>query len=341
MKAVVCTKYGPPEVLQLKEVEKPVPEENEVLIKIYATTVSSGDDRIRGYKVPLLYWLPFRIAMGFTGPRKKIQGAALAGEIEAVGKTVSLFKKGDRVFGSTGMEFGCYAEYTCVPVADLPDVDLFYRKEAALVKMPANMTYEEAVAVPFGGLTALHFLRKGNIRSGQEVLIYGASGAVGTSAVQLAKTFGAVVTGVCSTANLKMVQSLGADRVIDYTKEDFSKSGMTYDIIFDTVGKSPFSGCLKSLKKNGLYLRAVHMDPLSIIRGLWTNLTTSHKVIGGVGTEKIEDLIFLRELVEAGKLKAVIDRTYPLDQIVDAHRYVEKGHKKGNVVITVNHHSKS
>jgi NADPH:quinone reductase-like Zn-dependent oxidoreductase len=341
MKAIVCTKYGPPDVLQLKEVEKPIHKDNEVLIKIYATTVSSGDDRIRGYKVPLLYWLPFRLAMGFKGPRKKIQGAALAGEIEAVGKEVNLFKKGDQVFGSTGMGFGCYAEYTCVPIADLPDVDLFYRKEGALAKKPANMTYEEAVTVPFGGPTALHFLRKGNIQRGQKVLIYGASGAVGTSAVQLAKYFGAVVTGVCSTANLELVKSLGADKVIDYTKEDFSKSGETYDIIFDTVGKSPFSGCLKSLQKKGVYLRAVHMDLLSIIRGLWTNLTSSKKIIAGVGTEKIEDLIFLKELVEAGKLKPVIDRRYPLEQIVEAHRYVEKGHKKGNVVLTVKHDNKS
>jgi len=303
MKAVVCTKYGPPEVLQLKEVEKPTPRDNEALIKIYAT--------------------------GFKGPRKKIQGAALAGEIEAVGKEVKLFRKGDQIFGSTGMGFGCYAEYTSVPIMDLPDVDLFYRKEGALVKKPANMTYEEAVTVPFGGFTALGFLRKGNIQKGQKVLIYGASGAVGTSAIQLAKYFGAIVTGVCSTANLKLVKSLGADSVIDYAKEDFSKNGETYDIIFDAVGKSPFSGCLRSLKKNGVYLRAVHMDLLSIVRGLWTNLTSSKKIIAGVGTEKIEDLIFLKELVEVGKLKAVIDRCYPLEQIVEANYSTKSGSWEG------------
>ena len=322
MKAIVCTKYGPPEVLQLKEVEKPTPKDNEVLIKIFATTVTSGDMRMRSFKVPPLPWLPMRIIMGFRGPRKKIFGTDLAGEIESVGKDVKLFKKGDQIFGSTG-GFGAHAEYVCLS------------EEEVLATKPINMTYEEAAPVFFAGHTALHFLRKGNIQSGQKVLIYGASGAVGTFAVQLARYFGAEVTGVCSTTNLEMVKSLGADKVIDYTKEDFTKSGETYDIIFDTVGKSPFSGCVKSLKKKGFYLRAVHMTLSPIVRGLWTSMTSSKKVIGGVATEHKEDLIFLKELIEAGKIKPVIDRRYPLEQIAEAHGYVEKGHKRGNVVITL------
>jgi NADPH:quinone reductase-like Zn-dependent oxidoreductase len=330
MKAIVCTKYGPPDVLQLKEVKKPAPSDSEVLIKIFATTVTSGDVRIRTATFGRLYWLPARLAMGFRGPRKPILGVDLAGEVEAVGKDVKLFKEGDQVFGST-FDFGsgAYAEYKCLP------------EDAVLEIKPANMTYEEAAPVFFGGHTALYYLRQGNIKSGQKVLIYGASGALGTYAVQLARYFGAEVTGVCSTTNLEMVKSLGADKVIDYTKEDFTKSGETYDIIFDTVGKSPFSGCVRSLKEKGFYLRAVHMELSSIVRGLWTSMTTSKKVIGGVAGEKTEDLSFLRELIEAGKINPVIDRRYPLEQIVEAHRYVEKGHKKGNVVITVEHNNKT
>jgi 2-desacetyl-2-hydroxyethyl bacteriochlorophyllide A dehydrogenase len=327
MKAIVCTKYGPPEVLQLQEVEKPTPGDDEVLIKIFATTVTSGDMRIRSFKVPPLPWLPFRIFLGLRGPRNKILGMELAGEIESAGKDVKLFKKGDRVFGSTG-GFGAHAEYVCLS------------EDAVLAIKPANMTYEEAAAVFFAGHTSLHFLRQGNIQRGQKVLIYGASGAVGTSAVQLARYFGAEVTGVCSTTNLELVKSLGADKVIDYTKEDFTKSGETYDIIFDTVGRSPFSACIRSLKKKGVYLRAVHMTLSPIVQGLWTSMTSSKKVIGGVASEHKEDLIFLKELIETGKIKSVIDRVYPLEEIVEAHRYVEKGHKKGNVVITVEHNRK-
>ena len=319
MKAIVYTRYGSPDVLQLKEVAKPAPKDNEVLIKIYATTVTSGDCRVRKAD-------PFAIRFfnGLTKPKKTtILGNELAGEIEEAGKNVKLFRKGDQVFGQAGMGLGANAEYICL------------REDATLVLKPKNLTYEEAASIPFGGNTALHFLRKGNIRSSQKVLIYGASGSLGTAAVQLAKNFGADVTGVCSTVNVELVKSLGADKVIDYTKEDFTKIGQTYDIIFDTTGKSPFSGCVKSLKQKGIYLRAVHMSLSSIVRGLWTSMTSSKKVIGGVASELKENLVFLKELIDMGKLKPVIDKCYPFEQIVEAHRYVDKGHKRGNVAITV------
>ncbi len=321
MKAVICTKYGPPEVLKLTEVEKPIPKDNEVLIKVHATTVSSADINLRGAKYPTFLWLPLRIISGFRGPKKTILGSELAGEIEAVGKDVKLFKKGDQVFGLSSA-VGTNAEYTCLP-------------EGTVVIKPTDMTYEEAVAVPFGGLAALPFLRdNGNIQSGQKVLIYGASGSVGIFAVQLAKYYGAEVTGVCSTTNLEMVKSIGADKVIDYTQEDFTKSGDTYDIIVDVVSKSSFSRCKGSLKQRGIYL--VTVPTLAIIlQMLWTSMIGSKKVILGIGSEKTEDLIFLKELIEAGKIKPLIDRRYTLEQIVEAHRYVDKGHKKGNVVITV------
>jgi len=319
MKAVVYNKYGSPDVLQLKEVEKPVPKDNEVLIKIFATSVTSGDCRMRKAD-------PFAVRFfnGLTRPQKvTILGNELAGEIEAIGKDVRLFRKGDQVFGQAGMSLGANAEYICL------------REDAALALKPVNISFEEAATIPFGGNTALHFLKKGNILSNQKVLIYGASGSLGTAAVQLAINFGTEVTGVCSTANVELVKSLGADKVIDYTKEDFTKNGQTYDIIFDTTGKSPFSGCIKSLKQKGIYLRAVHMSISSIIRGLWVSMTTSKKVIGGVASELKENLIFLKDLIDNGRLKPVIDRSYPFEQIAEAHRYVDKGHKKGNVAITV------
>jgi NADPH:quinone reductase-like Zn-dependent oxidoreductase len=322
MKAIVCTKYGPPEVLQLKEVETPVPRDNEVRIRILATTVTSGDSRVRSFTVPFSFWLLARIALGLRKPKKAILGSELAGEIELAGEDVKLFKKGDQVFAYPGHNGGAYAEYICMP------------ENGCLAIKPANMTFEEAAAIPFGGNTALHFLRKGNVRSGQKVLIYGASGSVGTYAVQLAKYFGAEVTGVCGTANLELVTSLGADKVIDYTKEDFTKNGETYDVIFDAVGKGPFSGCMRSLKKEGIYLQAV-AAPALMVRMRWTSMISSKKLIGGTATPETENLIYLKQLVEAGKIKPVIDRSYPLEQIIEAHRYVDKGHKKGNVVITI------
>jgi NADPH:quinone reductase-like Zn-dependent oxidoreductase len=327
VKAIVYEKYGPPEVLQLKEVEKPSPKDNEVLIKVYATSVTTGDVNARGFVfVPPGLGVLGRLFFGLRKPKKAILGIELAGEIEAVGSGVRLFKEGDQVFGIDGNDLGAYAEYKCL------------LEEGVLTIKPANMTYEEAAAVPNGALTALYFLRdKGNIQSGQEVLINGASGSVGAAAVQLAKHFGAEVTGVCSTTNLELVKSLGADKVIDYTQEDFTQSGETYDIIFDTVvGKTSFSGCRNSIKQKGLYL-AVAGGLKELIQMLWTSIIGSKKVIfgGGMACERKENLLFIKELVEAGEIKPVIDRRYPLEQMVEAHRYVDKGHKKGNVVITV------
>ncbi len=328
MKAIVYTKYGPPDVLQLKEVEKPTPKDDEVLIRVYAATVIAGDCELRSFKFPIWVWLPLRIYAGLIRPtRVNILGQELAGEIESVGKDVKLFSKGDQVFAATEISCGAYAEYKCM------------REEKTLAIKPANMTYEEAAAVPTGGLNALHYLRKGNIQSGEKILINGASGNIGSFAVQLAKYFGAEVTGVDSTGKLDMLRSIGADHVIDYTQEDFTKSG-TYDVIFDVVGKSSFSGIIRSLKQNGRYLM-VNPRLFKMVRGLWTSMISSKKVIFEFASYKSEDLIFLKELIEAGKIKSVIDRCYPLEQVAEAHRYVDKGHKKGNVVITWEHNNKT
>jgi NADPH:quinone reductase-like Zn-dependent oxidoreductase len=266
-----------------------------------------------------------RIYMGFRKPRDIILGQELAGEIESVGKEVKLFKQGDQVFATTGFGFGAYTEYKCLPEEP---------KMGVLATKPANMTYAEAAAVPTGALEALHFLRRADIHSGQKVLIIGAGGSIGTFAVQLAKYFGAEVTGVDSPGKLDMLRSLGADHVIDYTKEDFTKSAETYDVIFDVMGKSSFSGIISSLKQNGRYLLG-NPGLSQVVRGRWTSLRTSKKVIIGAAIQKTEDLIFLKELIEAGKIKSVIDRCYPLEQIAEAHRYVDTGQKKGNVVITI------
>ena len=320
MKAIVYEKYGTPEVLHLKEVEKPTPEDNEVLVKIHATTVTKYDCWARSSTAPPGFWLPSRIASGIRKPKQTILGTDFAGEIESVGKDVKGFKIGDQVFGFIS-RLGAYAEYMCLP-------------EKGVAIKPANMTYEEAVAVVQGGLTALYFLRKGNIQSGQKVLIFGASGGIGIYAVQLAKYYGAEVTGVCSIPKLEMVKSLGADKVIDYTKEDFTKNSQTYDIIFDTVGKTSVSRSLRSLEEKGLYIFAT-FGLVMLIRAFWLTRKCSKRAIFGVIEESAEDLLFLKELIEAGEIKPVIDRSYPLEQTAEAHRYVETGHKKGNVVITI------
>jgi len=326
MKAMVWTAYGPPDVLQLKEVEKPVPKDNEVLIRIIATTVETGDCEMRRYQIHNYLWLPLRLYLGLIKPRIKILGQQLAGEVEAVGKAVKRFKPGDPVFAPVDAGFGTYAEYKCLP------------ENAALAIKPDSMPYQEATTVPVGGLNALHFLRRGNIAPGQKVLIYGSTGSIGTFAVQLARVFGAEVTAVCSTSKMELVKSLGADKVIDYRKEDFTDNGECYDVIFDTVGKSPFSCALKSLKPGGRYLLA-NPNFREQLRGLWESLTGSRKVISMVASYRTEDMIYLKQLIEAGELKPVIDRCYPLEQVAEAHRYVEKGHKTGNVVITLVHNT--
>jgi len=330
MKAIVHTAYGPPDELQLKEVEKPVPKGDEVLIRIHATTVTTSDCNVRNLTfVPKLFLLPMRMQFGFTKPRNNILGLDLAGDVEAVGKDVTRFRIGDQVFGTTEPAYGAHAEYICLP------------EDGVLTNKPANMTYEEAATIPVMANTALHFIRDlGNVQGGQKVLINGASGGIGTFAAQLAKYYGAEVTGVCSTTNLEMVKSLGADRVIDYTKEDFTQSGETYDVIFDAVGKSSFLRCRSSLKKNGIYLDTLP-KLATLLQMLWTSVMGSKKVKMGGAPAKVENLLFLKDLIEAGKLRTVIDRRYPLEQTAEAFRYVEKGHKKGNVVITVEHNNKT
>jgi NADPH:quinone reductase-like Zn-dependent oxidoreductase len=338
MKAIVCTEFGPPDVLHLEEVEKPTPRDNEVLIRVYATSVNYGDLVARNFKnitprqfkMPFLFWLLSRIFFGLNKPKIKILGSEFAGEIEAVGKDITLFKEGDPVFGYLGQNMGAYAEYLCMP------------EDGVLAIKPANISYEEAAVVPMGAIMALHLLReKGNIQPGQKVLVNGASGGIGSAAVQIAKTFGAEVTGVCGTPRLEFVKSLGADKVIDYTQEDFTQSGETYDLIFDILGKGSFSRARSSLTPNGRYLFA-SFKMKQLLQMLWTSMIgSSKKVICALAPGSTEDLIAVKELIEAGKIKSIIDRSFPMEQAAEAHRYVEEGHKKGPVVITVAYNNKT
>jgi 2-desacetyl-2-hydroxyethyl bacteriochlorophyllide A dehydrogenase len=317
MKAIVYTQYGSPEVLQLKDVPKPTPKDNEILLRIKATAVNSGDVRLRKAD-------PFavRFFFGFRKPKINILGSVFSGEVESVGSRVKLFKVGDQVFGHTNMSFGAYAEYICLP------------ENGSLALKPVNILHNEAAAIPFGGVTALHFIKKALIKENQKVLVVGASGAVGSAAVQLAKWYGAVVTGVCSTANIDLVKSIGADKVIDYTKEDFTRNGEVYDLIFDAVNTISVARSLRSLAKNGvMILSAAGMSEM--LQGMWINMTSNRKVMTGVIRHKAEDITFLKELIETGKFTPVVDRTYPIEKIVEAHAYVEKGHKKGNITINI------
>lgn len=319
MKAIVCTQYGAPEFLKLVEVEKPAPKENEVLIKIHATSVTSGDARIRRADPFII-----RLLFGWKNPRQSVLGVVVSGEVEAVGNAVTKFKVGDQVFGSAGMDFGAHAEYVSVS------------EDAMITLKPTSMSYEEAAAIPFGATAALYFLNAANIKPGQKVLIYGASGAIGTLAIQMAKNKGAKVTAVCSTSNLEMVKTLGADNAIDYTKEDFTKKGESYDVIFDVVGKSSFWGALKSLNKNGYLLMASAGMGLLLGSGI-LSLFMSKKILSGMIKTTAKDMNSIKQLIESGKLKAVIDKIYPLEQTALAHAHVDTGHKKGNVIISINH----
>jgi len=328
MKAAVYTRYGPPEVVEVKDVERPVPGDDEVLVRVRAATVAAADWRLRKAD-PFLV----RFVNGLWRPRKvNVLGLELAGEVESVGRTVTRFAVGDQVFGSTGFRFGAHAEYVCVP------------EGRSLETKPANMPLEESAAVLFGGVSALHFLRKAAIRPGEKVLVYGASGSVGVFAVQLAKHFGAHVTAVCSTRNLDVVRSLGADEVVDYTREDFSEAGRVYDVVFDAVGKSGYRRSLRSLKRGGRYVRVAGSSGLlsmlgDMLRGVWVSLKGTAKVMGGMARAAPGDAAFLKGLIEAGELRTVIDRRYSLDEIVEAHRHAESGHKRGHVLILFNQES--
>ena len=331
MKAIVYTDYGPPEVLQLKEVEKPVPRDNEILVRVHATPVSFGDTLVRNLKdvtpekfhMPFLFWLFAKMYFGFKKPRITILGSEFAGEIEAIGKNVKRFKTGDAVFGYRGARMGAYAEYLCMA------------ENGVVAPKPANMTYEQAAAVPYGAIMALNMLRKIDLRPGHRVLVNGASGGIGPAVVQLAKShFGAEVTGVCGTPRLDYVRSLGADAVIDYSKEDFTASDETYDLIVDILGKRPFSQVKRALTPNGSWL-LVSFKTKKLLQMLWTSMRGGKKVICALSSEKAEDLVFIKGLIEAGKFKAVIDKCFPLAQAADAHRYAASGQKKGSVVITV------
>jgi NADPH:quinone reductase-like Zn-dependent oxidoreductase len=317
MKAAIYTQYGPPEVLQVKQVEKPTPMKNELLIRIRATAVNSGDWRLRKAD-------PFavRFIFGLFTPKIQILGSVFSGEVEQVGEDVKQFKVGDLVFGHTDMRFGSYAEYICMP------------ENGSIALKPETISHAEAAVIPFGGVTALHFIKKAGIQPGQKVLVVGASGAVGSAAVQIARSLGAEVTGVCSTANIALVKSIGANKVIDYTKEDFTRNGETYDVIFDTVNALSVSRSVKSLSKNGIMILSAAGMP-EMLRGFWISKTSNKKVLTGVISHKAADILFLKELIEKGQFKPVMEKTYPLEQIAEAHAYVEKGHKKGNVAIEI------
>jgi NADPH:quinone reductase-like Zn-dependent oxidoreductase len=323
MKAIIWTKYGQPDVLQLREVEKPVPGEKEILIKIHSATVTAGDCEMRNLKFSPLLRFMLRLYNGFLSPKRiKILGQELSGEVESVGLEVETFKTGDQIFTATEIHMGAYAEYICLP------------ENHAIALKPSKITYEEAAAIPVGGFNALHFLRNGIVKPEQKVLIIGAGGSIGTIAIQLAKSDGAEVTGVDSSGKLEMLRKLGADHVIDFTKEDFSINEKTYDIILDVAGKSPFNSCIKALKRDGLYL-ITNPRLSSTIKGKWTSITSSKKVISGTASYTSKDLNILKEMIESGKLKSEIDKIFPLNQVAEAHRYVEAGHKKGNVVIKI------
>ena len=330
MKAILSTKYGSPDVLQLKEIEKPAPKDNEVLIRVQATSVNYGDILARNFKeisprefnMPFIFWLLAKISFGLTKPNITILGSEFSGEIEATGKDVKTFKPGDQVFGFPGQSMGAYAEYLCLP------------ENGVVAIKPANMRYEEAAVVPYGALMALSLLRKANLQPGQKVLINGASGGIGSAAVQIARHLGAEVTGVCGTPRINFVKSLGAARVIDYTKEDFTQNGETYDLIFDILGKSSFSRCKNSLKPNGQYLLA-SFKMKQLLQMLWTSMSGSKRVICAIAPGSVEDLYSVKELIEAGKIKAVIDRRFTLEETAEAHRYIEAGQRTGSVVITM------
>lgn len=324
MKAVVWTQYGPPEVFQLRQVAKPAPKAGEILIKVHAATVTLGDCEMRSMKLPFWVRLPMRLYFGYPKPRRvTILGQELAGEVEAVGENVTLFKKGDPVFAATFFRMGAYAQFICLP-------------EKQAVMKPAGLTFEEAATLPTGGVNGLHFLRSAQVQSGQHILINGAGGGIGSYMVQIAKSMGTEVTAVDSAEKLAMLREIGADHVIDYAREDFTQSGQCYDAIVDIVGNSSFSGCLKSLKPNGRYVLG-NPSLTGMLRGTWTSRTSSQKVSFEQASYRPEDYASLLRLIDAGDVKPVMDRSYPLEQLAEAHRYVEAGHKKGNVAIRMMH----
>ncbi len=331
MKAIVRTEYGTPDVLHLTEVEKPTPKDNEILVRVYATSVNFGDLMARNFKavsprkfnMPFFFWLPAKIAFGLGKPIITVLGSELAGQVEATGKDVTKFKTGDQVFAYLGMNMGANAEYVCIP------------ESGSVALKPSKLSYEEAAILPYGAIMATSLLGKANLQRGQRVLINGASGGIGSMAVQLAKYYGAEVTGVCSTPRLEFVKSLGVDKVIDYTREDFTQNGETYDLIFDILGRSSFSRVRRSLKPNGIYLLS-SFKMKALLDMLWTSLTGSkQKVICAFANETLESLAFVKKLVEEGRIKAIVDKSFPMERAAEAHRYVEQGRKQGNVVIAI------